>query len=129
MSQALVHLFNKATYMGGRVDGELTLSENIADLGGVSIALEALELEFKKGRYNDAAKKKAYKEFFTSYAVSWRNKDRAKKAAQSLLLDKHAPAQLRVNLIVRQFAEFYHAFDITESDPGYIPADQRIQVW
>jgi predicted metalloendopeptidase len=129
MSQALIHLFNKATYMGGHVNGEMTLSENIADLGGVSIALEALELEFKKDRYNDAAKKKAYKEFFTSYAVSWRNKDRAKKAAQSLLLDKHAPAQLRVNLIVRQFAEFYHAFDITESDPGYIPADQRIQVW
>ena len=129
ISQDLVHLFNKATYMGGHVDGELTLSENIADLGGVSIALEALELEFKKDGYNDAAKKKAYKEFFTSYAVSWRNKDRTKKAAQSLLLDRHAPAPLRVNLIVRQFAEFYYAFDITESDPGYILPKDRIQVW
>jgi len=44
-------------------------------------------------------------------------------------LDKHAPAPLRVNLIVRQFAEFYDAFDISESDPGYIPADKRIQLW
>ena len=129
MSQALIHLFNNATYMGGKVDGELTLSENIADLGGVSIALEALEMEFKKGGYNEAAKKNAYKEFFTSYAVSWRNKDRPKKAEQSLLLDKHAPATLRVNLIVRQFAEFYTAFDIGESDPGYIPAGKRIQLW
>ena len=129
MSQDLVDLFNKATYMGGKVDGEMTLSENIADLGGVAIALEALEMEFAKGGYNAAAKKNAYKEFFTSYAVSWRNKDRAKKAEQSLLLDKHAPAPLRVNLIVRQFAEFYTAFDIGESDPGYIPISDRIQLW
>jgi putative endopeptidase len=129
MSQDLVDLFNKATYMGGNVDGEMTLCENIADLGGVAIALEALEMEFDAGKYTDAAKKNAYKEFFTSYAVSWRNKDRAKKAEQSLLLDKHAPAPLRVNLIVRQFAEFYAAFDIGESDPGYIPVADRIQVW
>jgi putative endopeptidase len=129
MSQSLIELFNKATYMGGKVNGDLTLSENIADLGGVSIALEALEIEFAKNNYNDVAKKTAYKEFFTSYAVSWRNKDRAKKAKQSLLLDKHAPAPLRVNLIVRQFAEFYAAFDIGESDPGYIPIGDRIQVW
>ena len=129
MSKDLVDLFNKATYMGGKVDGELTLSENIADLGGVSIALEALEMEFKRDNCDDATKKKAYKEFFTSYAVSWRNKDRVKKAEQSLLLDKHAPAPLRVNLIVRQFAEFYTAFDIGESDPGYIPVGERIQLW
>ena len=129
MSQDLVNLFNKATYMGGKVDGEMTLSENIADLGGVAIALEALEMEFAKGGYTATAKKNAYKEFFTSYAVSWRNKDRVKKAEQSLLLDKHAPAPLRVNLIVRQFAEFYTAFDIGESDPGYIPISDRIQLW
>jgi putative endopeptidase len=129
MSQDLVDLFNKATYMGGKVDGEMTLSENIADLGGVAIALEALEMEFAKGGYTAATKKNAYKEFFTSYAVSWRNKDRVKKAEQSLLLDKHAPAPLRVNLIVRQFAEFYTAFDIGESDPGYIPISDRIQLW
>jgi putative endopeptidase len=129
MSQDLVDLFNKETYMGGKVDGEMTLSENIADLGGVAIALEALEMEFAKGGYTAATKKNAYKEFFTSYAVSWRNKDRTKKAEQSLLLDKHAPAPLRVNLIVRQFAEFYAAFDIGVSDPGYIPVADRIQVW
>ena len=129
MSQALVDLFNDATYMGGKVDGELTLSENIADLGGLSIALEALEIIFIDENYNIEKKKTAYKEFFTSYAVSWRNKDRQKKAQQSLLLDKHAPAPLRVNLIVRQFAEFYSAFDIKETDPGYVPADKRIQLW
>jgi putative endopeptidase len=129
VTRALVHLFNKETYMGGKVDGELTLSENIADLGGIAIALEALEDVFKEMRYDERRRKAAYKEFFTSYAVSWRNKDRPKKAQQSLVLDKHAPAPLRVNLIVRQFAEFYAAFDIQDTDPGYISAGERIQLW
>jgi len=129
VTRALVDIFSKETYMGGKVNGEHTLSENIADLGGVSIALEALEMVFAEDGYNAQKKKEAYKDFFTSYAVSWRNKDRPKKAKQSLVLDKHAPATLRVNLIVRQFAEFYAAFDINEGDPGYIPADRRIQLW
>ena len=130
VTKDLVKLFNKATYMGGHVNGQLTLSENIADLGGVAIALEALEETFTENEAHDSDKrKKALQEFFTSYAVSWRNKDRPKKARQSLILDRHSPAPIRVNLIVRQFAEFYEAFDITEKDPGYIPADQRIQLW
>ena len=130
VTKDLVKLFNRATYMGGKVNGQLTLSENIADLGGVAIALEALEETFTENTAHDEAKrKKALQEFFTSYAVSWRNKDRPKKARQSLILDRHAPAPIRVNLIVRQFAEFYEAFDITEKDPGYIPVDQRIQLW
>jgi putative endopeptidase len=130
VTKELVDLFNKATYMGGKVNGQLTLSENIADLGGVAIALEALTTNFaENGTHNPAARKKALQEFFTSYAVSWRNKDRPKKARQSLILDRHAPAPVRVNLIVRQFAEFYEAFDIGENDPGYIPPDKRIQLW
>jgi predicted metalloendopeptidase len=130
VTKDLVKLFNKETYMGGKVNGQLTLSENIADLGGVAIALEALEETFMENKAHDTGKrKKALQEFFTSYAVSWRNKDRPKKARQSLILDRHAPAPIRVNLIVRQFAEFYEAFDVTEKDPGYIPVDQRIQLW
>jgi putative endopeptidase len=126
VTKALVHLFNSATYMGGKVNGQLTLSENIADLGGVAIALEALQETLRGLNMN---RKKALQEFFTSYAVSWRNKDRPKKARQSLILDRHAPAPIRVNLIVRQFAEFYEAFDIGEQDPGYIPPAERIQLW
>ena len=126
MTKSLVALFNGQKYMGGKVDGELTLSENLADLGGLAIALEALEADLPADK---AARKKAYVEFFTSFAVSWRQKDRRKKAKQSLLLDNHAPAPLRVNLIVRQFEAFYTAFDILPTDPNYIPPDLRIQLW
>lgn len=129
MSQALVDLFDGEEYAGGEVNGHLTLSENIADLGGMAIALDALNGELQKRGASASVKKEAYRDFFTSYAISWRNKERPRKAKQSLYLDVHAPAHLRVNLITRQFTEFYTAFDITEKDPGWIPPEERIQLW
>jgi len=123
LTKALVRLFDGVAYMGGKVDGELTLSENIADLGGLAIALHALQ----EGKHE--VSEEEYRDFFTSYAVSWRNKDRAVKAARSLTSDGHAPASLRVNLIVRQFEEFYAAFHIGEDSPGYIAKKDRIVLW
>jgi len=127
MSQAVIALFDGVEYMGGKVNGKTTLSENIADLGGLAISLTALNSELKHATADE--RKKAHKDFFTSYAVSWRNKDRPKKAKQSLVLDVHAPAPLRVNLIVRNFQEFYDAFDIKEGDEGWIPVGDRVKLW
>jgi putative endopeptidase len=126
MAQSMVELFDGVKYMGGKVNGKLTLSENLADLGGLAIALTALKRDLPK---SPDAQKKAYREFFTSFAVSWRQKDRPKKAKQALLLDPHSPPPLRVNLIVRQFEEFYTAFDILPSHAGYIPPHERIVFW
>jgi putative endopeptidase len=122
----LIDFYDGAEYMGGKVDGELTLSENLADLGGLAISLHALQSELPQ---DAATRKKAYVDFFTSYAVSWRNKDRAKKAKEALSLDVHAPARLRVNFIVHQFAEFYEAFDIGPEEAGFIPPEKRIRLW
>jgi putative endopeptidase len=119
MSKAVVDLFEGQKYMGGEVNGEMTLSENLADLGGLAIALEALRAILPK---DPEGAKKMYREFFTSYAVSWRQKDRPKKAKQALVLDVHAPPIYRVNLIVRQFEEFFYAFD------GVAPTE-RIEFW
>lgn len=127
MSTAVVKLFDGAVYMGGKVDGKHTLSENIADLGGLAIALTALNAELKKA--GEEEKKKAYKDFFSSYAVSWRNKDRPRKAKQALVLDVHSPAPVRVNLIVRNFQEFFDAFDIKEGDAGWVPVAERVKLW
>ncbi len=78
---------------------------------------------------SNAERLDALRDFFTSYAVSWRNKDRPRKARQSLYLDVHAPAPLRVNMVVRQFKEFYEAFGIGEEEDGWIPESDRIQLW
>ncbi len=66
------------------------------------------------------------KEFFTAFAVSWRSKDRLKRAAQLLVTDPHAPPALRVTHAVRQFDEWYEAFDVGPECEEYIPPAQRI---
>ena len=126
MSRAMIDLFEGQKYMGGKVDGKLTLNENLADIGGMAIALEALKAILPK---DAAAQKAAYRDFFLGFAVSWRQKDRPKKARQALLLDVHAPPYYRVNLIVRQFEEFYTAFDIKQGMKGYLAPDERITFW
>ena len=115
MSKKVEDLYAKQRTPYGKVDGDHTLSENLADLGGVAIALEALKADLK-GK-PAAEVHRAYREFFISFAVSWRTKQRPEKAKQALLLDRHAPAALRVNLVVTQFAEFYETFG------GTPPAD------
>lgn len=135
VSRAVVRLFDDAPYMGGSVNGEMTLSENLADLGGMAIALEALQTYLPTrgtggtGGTEGAERKRMLRDFFTSYAVSWRSKERKEKAKQSLSTDVHAPAPLRVNLIVRQFAAFYEAFDIGPDDEGFLPEEKRVVLW
>jgi predicted metalloendopeptidase len=103
------------------VDGSLTLVENIADIGGLEFALGGLRLAL--GRDLNKAEKK---EFFEAYSISWRAKDRLKRAAELLARDVHAPPMLRVNHVVRQFDEWYEAFDISPTCEDYIPPEKRI---
>jgi putative endopeptidase len=129
LTEALVGMYGGEEYAGGKVDGRLTLSENIADVGGVAIALDALHDYLHDHKATAGEKRESYRDFFTSYAVSWRNKDRPRKARQALYLDVHAPAPLRVNMVVRQFAEFYEAFGIQPGDPGWLDESERVQLW
>lgn len=129
MTKNVIEMYDGYSYMGGKVNGRLTLAENLSDLGGVAIALKVLNDKLDASKATPQKRKKAYIDFFTSYAVSWRQKDRPKKAKQALLLDVHSPPLLRVNIVVKQFNEFYEAFDITEKDPGYIHPDMRITFW
>jgi len=124
-TKKLVKLFDKKAYKGGHVNGTLTLDENLADLGGMAIALQALEEDIK-----DKSKRIPYlRDFFNAYAISWRLKDRSKKAKQALEIDRHAPPEFRVNLIVAQFSEFYEAFEVPEGSPMYIAPEHRIKLW
>lgn len=127
----LEKLFSRQRVLGQRVSGALTLSENIADLGGVALALDALKARMKKEGIaeNSSQAKEAYRQFFLSYAVSWRVKEKPAKILQSLFLDKHAPPFLRVNMIVSQFDEWYFAFNVDERDSMFLPADQRVRIF
>ena len=120
-AEKLSKLYDSATYRGMEVQGFLTLVENIADLVGLRFALEGLKLAL-----NRPLTKLETRDFFTSYTVSWRSKDRLKKAEQLLETNVHAPPMLRVDLIVAQFQEWYDAFDIQEGHANYIDPSKRI---
>lgn len=126
-TKALVSLFGSKKVLGHPVSGTLTLSENIADLGGLAIALYALGKKIET--HSESEKKEAHRQFFLSYATSWRVKEKPAKVLQALFLDHHAPPSLRVNMIASQFQEWYDAFDIQETDPLYIPPEKRIRIF
>ena len=125
-SKQIEKLFS-VKYMDSVIDGKLTLIENIADLGGVSISLEALRGEMQ-GK-TAAERHKMLKEYFTSYAVSWRNKDRKKKAEIASKSDKHAPPELRVNKILSQFPEFYETYGLKHGDTLWVAPENRVTIW
>ncbi len=128
-TKAIIALYNQAKVLGHPVSGKLTLNENISDLGGLAIALDALRLELQGIHASPEEQKEAYQHFFISYAVSWRIKEKPEKVLQGLFLDKHAPAPLRVNLVVSQFDEWYEAFDIQPNDALYIAPQHRIRIF
>ncbi len=126
-TKALVRLFSEAGHIGQKVNGVRTLDENLADLGGLAISLDALHRALE-GVAEDK-KREQIRQFFIAYAVSWRTKEHPERQLQRLLLDKHAPVELRVNLIVSQFEEWYGAFDIRTGDALYVPPEERIRIF
>ena len=119
--------FSKFKHYGQKLDGERTLSENWADLGGLKISLQALKNDLKASNSTESEYKEAFKLFFISYAVSWRNLVRKKKDLYAILTSVHAPAEDRVNRIVPQFQEWVDAFDIKESDDLYLEPNERLK--
>jgi len=120
-ARAVQRLYETREYRDMDVDGELTLVENIADMGGLEFAMAGIRSALGRN-----LTQKELREFFESFAVSWRSKDRIKRAAQLLVTDPHAPPKLRVNHVVRQMDEWYIAYNISPGCPDYIKPEQRI---
>ena len=118
-TQQVVDLFEGQDSYGAKVNGKLTVSENVADLGGVACALEAAKKE------NDYSAE----EFFVNYATIWRMKAREEYMKLLASVDVHGPAKLRVNLQVPNFPEFFETFDVTPSDAMWRDPADRIIIW
>lgn len=111
------------------VNGRLTLGENLADLGGLSIAYEAFTKtkEFKEGKKIDGFTPQ--QRFFLSWAQIWRSNTLPETSAQLILTDPHSPGQYRCNGPVTNIDAWYAAFDVKPGDKMYKPADQRTRIW
>lgn len=111
------------------VNGELTLGENIGDLGGLNVAYHAyqLSLDGKPAPVIDGLT--GDQRFFLGWAQVWRRLYREPELRRRLMVDPHSPSQYRVNGIVWNMDAFYEAFDIKEGSPMFIPKDQRVRIW
>ncbi len=114
---------------GVRVNGELTLGENIADLGGASLAYEALErsLAGKERKLIDGLTPE--QRFFLSWAQVWRTNMRENALRQQLAVDPHSPGSIRAIGPLVNLQPFYDAFGIREGDPMWRRPEDRAKIW
>ena len=116
--------FSKFKHHGKKLDGQKTLSENWADLGGLKISLHSLN-KILEGKTQKEIEE-AHRNFFISYAVSWREICRKKSMLYSILMSVHAPGEDRVDRIVPQFKEWVTAFNVKETDALFLSEGKRL---
>ena len=110
------------------INAELTMGENLADLGGLSLGLRTLRNELKRSNVNDEDAKPYLRIFFKSFANIWRRKITDVCRIKLINLDPHAPCDFRANLVANIDA-FYDAFDVVEGDSMYLSPNERLAMW
>jgi putative endopeptidase len=114
---------------GTRVDGELTLGENIADLAGLGIAHEAYRVSLAGAPAPDIDGFSGDQRFFLGWAQGWRSRIRDEALRERLLSDPHSPAEYRVNGVVTNLPAFHQAFATTPGDRLFTPPERQIVLW
>jgi putative endopeptidase len=115
-----------------KVNGELTIGENIGDLGGLGIAYRAYLLSLKDNGGTEPEPidgLTAKQRLFLSWAQAWRTKGRDEMVLQRLATDPHSPPEFRCNQIVRNIDAFYEAFDLSPEDKLWLDQSQRVSIW
>lgn len=111
------------------VNGKLTLGENLADLGGLSIAYEA----FKNTKQGQSSEKidgfTPDQRFFLNWSQVWRNNILPEAAAQRIVTDNHSPGMYRSNGPLTNMEAFYKAFDVKFGDKMYKAPEKRTKIW
>lgn len=131
-AQVVVNQFNSYTVLDTmHVNGKLTLGENLADLGGLSLAYEAYKTYSPQAKIGNTTWDgfTADQRFFLSWAQVWRTKLRDETLAQRILTDPHSPGQHRCNGPLSNMTEFYEAFGVKQGDKMWRPETERAKVW
>lgn len=112
-----------------KVNGELTIGENIGDLGGLGIAWKAYLLWLGDREPEVIDGYTAQQRFLMAWAQCWRTLSRDEIAIQRLATDPHSPAEFRCNQVVKNLDIFYDAFDVSEGSEMYLKPEDRVVIW
>lgn len=129
-ADVLVGQFNKMVPVDTfHINGRATLGENLADLGGILIGLDAFKQTdtYKKGE--KISNLTPLQRFFLGYALGWMYKVREEELASRILTDVHSPAKERVNGPMPNVPEFYEAFNVKPGNKLYLPDSMRVRLW
>ncbi len=129
-AQLLINQFNSMVVVDTlHINGKASLGENLADLGGILIGLDAFK---QTETYKKGEKINGYtplQRFFQGYALGWMLEIRQEQLAAQLMSDVHAPAQYRVNGPFPNVPEFYEAYNVKPGDKMYLADSLRVHLW
>jgi putative endopeptidase len=114
---------------GAHIDGDLTLGENIADLGGLNVALEAYHRSLDGKPAPVIGGLTGDQRVFLGWAQAWRGKARDDYLRKQVVSDPHSPRSFRVIGTTRNIDAWYDAFGVKPGDAYYLPPDQRVRIW
>jgi putative endopeptidase len=119
LTKQMIDEFDGIDFFGGKVSGELIVSENIADNGGMGVTLGIMH----------TLKDADFQAYFKNWARVWCMKAKVEYIQLLLTSDVHAPAMLRANMQPRNFPEWYEAFGVKDTDQMYLEPSKRVRIW
>jgi predicted metalloendopeptidase len=121
--------FSPAQMPDQKVNGAMTIGENIGDLGGLSIGYKAYirSLNGKTAPVIDGLT--GQQRLFFGWGQIWRTKYRDTEMMRRLTVDSHSPPEFRCNGVIRNLPEFYEAFGVKQGDKLFLPKEQRVRIW
>ena len=117
--KAMIRQFDGIELPWGTVNGKFTVSENIADNGGMAVTLDIMS----------RTEGVSFEEYFANWARVWCQKAKPEYQALLLQVDVHGPAYLRANMPPRNFPEWYATFGVKKSDKMYLAPSKRVVIW
>ena len=132
--QILIELYNQLdAYPGQKANGQKTLVENMADYGGVELALECYKQKLTEQGFRGEQFDEQIKKLFLAYAQSWKQ-DYERESDYSKLKflyerDGHSAAHNRVNGMMRLQDDWYRLFDVKSTDKLYLAPQDRVKIW
>lgn len=132
LTKSLIDQYNELSPDGAdgqKVNGELTIGENIGDLSGLEIAWKAYQRFLDEGEAPAIDGLTGAERFFLSWAQAWQQKARPEETVRLLTIDPHSPNEFRCNQIVKNLDAFHETFETGPEDALWMQPEDRVSIW